>query len=241
MTVTSRVLALFIVIEIVFGCDTPPWVLKRADPGSSAVSFYNNTVSNSYMLARWTWTDSSGGFWDTRIRVTMDKEEIIGGGFTYSDQYENELASVRWYRIKADGPIKWKYTSFASPPDSWWMDSVVPVQGNMTWGFKNQITDGSWVFRVGNDTLEPKNAQSADEWSSQGVRNRWKRSPKARDKVDAESSGDKQNSKTRTANPSALGKQDDGGEDIFQSIIGHFMDFFEKFKMISEDIVTNLG
>lgn len=53
---------------------TPPWALKRADPGSSAVSFYNNTVSNSYMLARWTWTDSSGGFWDTRIRVTMDKE-----------------------------------------------------------------------------------------------------------------------------------------------------------------------
>lgn len=75
--------------------------------------------------------------------------DIIGGGFAYYDQYENELASVRWYRIKMDGPIKWKYTSFASPPDSWWMDSVVPVRGNITWGFKNLITDGSWVFRVG--------------------------------------------------------------------------------------------
>lgn len=80
--------------------------------------------------------------------VRSFRTEIIGGGFTYSDQYENELASVRWFKTGMDGQIRWKYNSLASPPDSWWMSSVVP-RGNITWGFKNQITDGSWVFRVG--------------------------------------------------------------------------------------------
>lgn len=36
---------------------------------------------------------------------------------------------------------------------------------------------------TGNDTLEPKNAQPVDEWSLQGMRNRWKRSLTAHDKV----------------------------------------------------------
>jgi len=83
-----------------------------------------------------------------KMSIDFVPTEITGGGFTYADQYENELASVRWFRTKMDGPIKWKYTSFSSPPDSWWLTSVVP-NGNITWGFKNQIIDGSWVFRVG--------------------------------------------------------------------------------------------
>lgn len=45
------------------------WELRRADPGDKTVAFYNNTVTDSYMLARWTWWDSSGRFWDTRLRV----------------------------------------------------------------------------------------------------------------------------------------------------------------------------
>ncbi|XP_050535871.1 uncharacterized protein LOC126902534 isoform X2 [Daktulosphaira vitifoliae] len=155
-----------------FGCDVPPWTLKRADARNSVVSFFNNTITDSFMMVRWTWMDSSSGLWDTRLRVSLNKEDIIGGGFTYSDQYENEIASVRWFR--KNGPIKWKFTSFSTPPDSWWMTSTLPWGGNMTWGYKNQITDGSWVFKVDNDTFIPKNEQNFDGWP-QTIGNRWKR------------------------------------------------------------------
>ncbi|KAL5234080.1 hypothetical protein ACI65C_001490 [Semiaphis heraclei] len=208
MTNTFPLVLLF--LSDVVGSQTAPWVLNRADPGSSGVSFFNNTVTDSYMMVRWTWRDSASGFWDTRLRVTLNKEEITGGGFTYSDQYENELASVRWFRTKMDGPIKWKYTSFSSPPDSWWLTSVVP-NGNITWGFKNQIIDGTWVFRVGNDTLEPKNFQNVDGWSSQGTENRWKRSLKShKNGVD----------NLRIERSASENDYDDDGEDIFQKIIG---------------------
>lgn len=48
------------------------WELRRADPGSKTVSFYNNTVTDVYTQTRWTWWDSSGGFWDTRLRVNKE-------------------------------------------------------------------------------------------------------------------------------------------------------------------------
>ncbi|XP_025195377.1 uncharacterized protein LOC112594671, partial [Melanaphis sacchari] len=216
-------LALLVLFDVVFGSESPPWVLNRADPGSGGVSFFNNTVTDSYMMVRWTWRDSASGFWDTRLRVTLDKEEITGGGFSYSDQYENVLASVRWFRTKMDGPIKWKYTSFSSPPNSWWLTSVVP-NGNISWGFKNQIIDGSWVFKVGNDTLEPKNFQNVDH--SQGTGNRWMRSLKSyKNSVD--------NLQTKQEHFIKIKRRaldDDSDEkDIIQQIIGCFMEFFKIF------------
>lgn len=216
MTNTFPLVLLFL-FDVVFGSQTAPWVLNRADPGSGGVSFFNNTVTDSYMMVRWTWRDSASGFWDTRLRVTLNKEEIIGGGFSYTDQYENELASVRWFRTKMDGPIKWKYTAFSSPPDSWWMTSVVP-NGNITWGFKNQIIDGSWVFRVGNDTLEPKNYQTVDGWS-EGSGNRWKRSLKSHENG-ADNLQIKQERFKEIKRSAPEYDYDDEEEDIFQKIIG---------------------
>lgn len=210
-------LVLLVSFDVVFGSQTAPWTLNRADPGGSSVSFFNNTVTDSYMMVRWTWRDSASGFWDTRLRVTLNKEEIIGGGFSYSDQYENELASVRWFRTKMDGPIQWKYTAFSSPPDSWWMTSVVP-NGNITWGFKNQIIDGSWVFRVGNDTLEPKNVQNVDGWSQRpGIR--WRRFLKSYES-DIDNLQAKQENITKIKRSVSDDDYDEEEEDIFQTIIG---------------------
>ncbi|XP_008181561.1 uncharacterized protein LOC100169242 [Acyrthosiphon pisum] len=233
MTDTFPLVLLILFKVISAGSQTAPWVLNRADPGSSSVSFFNNTVTDSYMMVRWTWRDSASGFWDTRLRVTLNKEDITGGGFSYSDQYENELASVRWFRTKMDGPIKWKYTAFSSPPDSWWMTSVVP-NGNITWGFKNQIIDGSWVFRVGNDTLEPKNHQNVDGWS-QGTGNRWKRSLKSYENgIDNPQTKQEHFIKIKRS-PSEEDYDDDEEEDIFQKIIGCFMEFFKALEGIFQN------
>ncbi|XP_060843084.1 uncharacterized protein LOC132923244 [Rhopalosiphum padi] len=233
MTNTFPLVLLFL-FGVVFGSQSPPWVLNRADPGSGGVSFFNNTVTDSYMMVRWTWRDSASGFWDTRLRVTLNKEEITGGGFSYSDQYENELASVRWFRTKMDGPIKWKYTSFSSPPNSWWMTSVVP-NGNISWGFKNQIIDGSWVFKVGNDTLEPKNSQNADGWS-QAAGNRWRRSLKSHENG-VYNLKTEQKHFTKIKRSSFDDYYDEEEEDIIQKIIGCFMEFFNQF----EKIIQNSG
>ncbi|VVC38560.1 Hypothetical protein CINCED_3A009697 [Cinara cedri] len=66
----SSIPTVVVLFNAVFDCQTPPWTLKRVDPGSSAMSFFNNTVVDSFTLTRWMWTDSSGGFWDTRLKVT---------------------------------------------------------------------------------------------------------------------------------------------------------------------------
>jgi len=224
--------ALFVLFHLatvadVLGCHVPPWELKRADPGSGGLSFTNNTVSDAYTMARWTWRDSSGGFWDTRLRATLDGDEIIGGGFTYTDQYDNELAWTRWYRTKINGPIKWKYNSFASPPDSWWMTSVVPW-GNITWGFKNQITDGSWVFKVGNDTLEPKNGQNFDGWS-QGNTHKLKRSLQSI-----------KNDELLLRNNQESSKEFDNEKgNIVETIFGYFMEIFQSDK--TKEVLPNFG
>ncbi|KAE9523650.1 hypothetical protein AGLY_016202 [Aphis glycines] len=227
-------LVLLVLFNVVLGNQSPPWVLNRADPGSGGVSFFNNTVTDSYMMVRWTWRDSASGFWDTRLRVTLNKEEITGGGFSYSDQYENELASVRWFRIKMDGPIKWKYTSFGSPPNSWWMTSVVP-NGNISWGFKNQIIDGSWVFKVGNDTLEPKNFQNVDGWP-QGSGNKWKRSIKSQE-IGIDNLRTKQEHFIKRERRASDDDSDEEDEDLIQKIIGCFVEFFKVF----EKAIQNSG
>ncbi|XP_050428690.1 uncharacterized protein LOC126838370 isoform X3 [Adelges cooleyi] len=71
---TLTAVALASLLVTVSGCDEPAWTLKRADAGPGAVSFFNNTVTDSFMLVRWTWKDSSAGVWDTRLRVSLNQE-----------------------------------------------------------------------------------------------------------------------------------------------------------------------
>ncbi|XP_050428689.1 uncharacterized protein LOC126838370 isoform X2 [Adelges cooleyi] len=228
---TLTAVALASLLVTVSGCDEPAWTLKRADAGPGAVSFFNNTVTDSFMLVRWTWKDSSAGVWDTRLRVSLNQEDIIGGGFTYTDQYDNELASVRWIRMKNNGPIKWKYTSVSTPPDSWWMTSIIPWGSNITWGFKNQITDGTWIFKVGNDTFEPKNGQHFDGLP-QAMGNRWRRSLSPT--IDASTSFSREEIATLKKLSDELSKIDSDEEletddDIIEQIISYFKEVFQLF------------
>lgn len=128
------------------------WILQRTAADESRVIFKNTTVTGDFMMCAWTWRDSLGGVWDTRIRVSFKNDSYRGGGFDYRDGYGRELLRVGWHESMYQN-LTWK-TLFSNkfPPLAWNMSNVY-----LNWGYM-PISEYSWSFTVDNYTIEPKPA-----------------------------------------------------------------------------------
>ncbi|CAH0382287.1 unnamed protein product [Bemisia tabaci] len=125
------------------------WNLQRLNE-NSAIYFMNSSISDGFILSCWVWKDSrSGGTWDTRIRIGLDKEGSRGGGFNFRDSNGLETLSLRWVALPG-GNVTWRASTRSSFPVSSWNISA----SGSSWGYSTS-SDGRWYFFKDNKTIEP--------------------------------------------------------------------------------------